>query len=49
MDLFWVDKTILKTILSLNYYQFFLISFGGLIGTFLYSGTFSNKQGGKRR
>ncbi|ABS34261.1 hypothetical protein JWF35_03570 [Clostridium botulinum] len=49
MDLFWLDKTILKTVLSLNYYQFFLINFGGLIGTFLYSGTFSNKQGGKRR
>ncbi|EQC1536969.1 hypothetical protein [Clostridium botulinum] len=49
MDLFWLDKTILKTILNLSYYQFFLINFGGLVGAFLYSGTFSNKQGGKRR
>ncbi|EPY6429351.1 hypothetical protein L1S24_11385 [Clostridium sporogenes] len=43
MDLLWLDKTILKTVLSLNYYQFFLISFGGLIGTFLYCGTFKER------
>ncbi|APQ70960.1 hypothetical protein RSJ8_2868 [Clostridium botulinum] len=47
MDLFWIDKTILKTILNLSYYNFFLITFSGLVGTFLYCGTF--KERGKRK
>ncbi|MDS1004751.1 hypothetical protein P9J83_14790 [Clostridium sporogenes] len=43
MDLFWLDKSIVKAILNLTYYKFFLITFGGLVGTFLYCGTFKER------
>lgn len=50
MDLFVLDKAIAHFFTNFNSYDLFMVSLGGMIGVYLYCGTYkSNKKSGMKK